>query len=358
MVELEQRPVEFLTFERGDITANVPAKNFYTTKDVTNTLALLGIKQNSTKTYDMIGQLPANSEISNPNDRRVVRKLTQDDLRNIIELSIQKHESPKNIRAYAISSEATIELRGITDYKWKICEPLLNELRSTRKQTEEGVIQTTPLAYKIVKSFFPESAALKQLMLYTIFPDLNRALAPSGWSVVREGQGPKKSINAPWFLRGPDDNGVYDKGVPKAPNQENMYDSASTFTKEKKRAVERAVKQFDRMAFGTSLLHLCLSNLTNPGAKTSFTKNLAQAMSRFLPIGLKLQDVIGKETPQEYFQELIRETVNNSMVGKSHEDLPEKQQEIMPLWNQLKIESGQRPDMVIFEHFNGHSNDL
>lgn len=270
---------------------------------------------------------------------------------------IEMQESAKrpNIRFFLIADDTTIQLSGITDYKWKIYEPLLNALRATRKQTESGEIQITPLAYEIVRKFFPENAS-KNSMFFTVFRELNKALAPNGWSVVREGQGPKKPVGAPWFLKGPNDNGVKAKGVLKVPKQDNMSDSTDSSTKEKKRALERAVEEFDRIAFGTSLLRLCLSSLTRPDAKESFTKNPGQAMSILLPPGLKLQDIIGEKTPQEYFQESIRMAVN-SMAGKTYEELSEKQKPIMPFWNKLKIDSGQRPDMVIFQHFSGPNSN-
>ena len=262
-------------------------------------------------------------------------------------------EKRPNIRSFLIADETTIKLSGISDYKWKIYEPLLNALCTTRAQTESGEIQITPLASEIVKSFFPENVE-ENSMLYTAFQELNKALAPNKWSVIREGQAPKKPVDAPWSLRGPDDNVVQIKLQPKEPNQENIY--GSVFTEEKKRAVEHAVEQFDRMAFGTSLLHRSLSYLTNPDAKAISTKDPVQIMSNLLPKDLQLKDIIENKTPLEYFQESIRMAVN-SMAGKPVEELSEIRKPIVPLWNRLKIDSGQRPDRVIFKHFNGTNSN-
>ena len=228
-------------------------------------------------------------------------------------------EKRPNIRSFLIADETTIKLSGISDYKWKIYEPLLNALCTTRAQTESGEIQITPLASEIVKSFFPENVE-ENSMLYTAFQELNKALAPNKWSVIREGQGLKKPVDAPWFLRGPDDNVVQIKLQP--------YDSV--FTEEKKRAVEHAVEQFDRMAFGASLLHRSLSYLTNPDAKAISTKDPVQIMSNLLPKDLQLKDIIENKTPLEYFQESIRMAVN-SMAGKTVKELSEKQKPIVPL---------------------------
>ena len=252
-----------------------------------------------------------------------------------------------NIRSFPVADGAIIELSGITDYKWGIYEPLLNALRATRKQTESGEMQIIPLAYEIVKSSFTENVSAKSTF-NTAFQELNRALVPSGWSVVKE-QGPKKPIGAPWFLRGPDDNGVYNKGVSKVPKQGDAYEGV--IAEQRKRL---AVAQFDRMAFGTSLLHLCLSHLTNPDAKATFTKDPGEVMSSLLPRGLKLQDIIGEKTPTKYFQESIQEAVN-SMTGKTYEELSKTQQPIMPSWNQLKIDSGQHPVMIICKRFSEHN---
>lgn len=349
MVELEQKLVKPLAFTYRDITANAPAQQTYTAKDVMNTLALLGIKKQSKAIYT---ELVSHSTTPTQPDLRIRHVITQDGFKRIIQNFIQMRESAKrpNTRSFLIADETIVELSGITDYKWKIYEPLLNALRATRKQTESGEIQITPIAYEIVKRFFPENAS-EDSMFYTVFHELNKALTPNGWSVIREGQGPKKPIDAPWFLRGPDDNVVQNKRVSKIPKQDNIYDSD--------RAEQRkhlAVGQFDRMAFGTSLLHLCLSNLTNSDAKAIFTNNSAQVMSNLLPTGLKLQDIIGEKTPQGYFQESIRMAVN-SMAGKNYEELSEKQQAITQLWNRLRIDSKQHPKMVIFQHFSGPNSN-
>lgn len=348
MVELEQRPVKSLAFTYRDLTANAPVQQDYTAKDVMDTLALLGIKKQSKIIYaELVSYLTTPIQP----DLRIRHVITQDGFTRIIQHFIQMQEFAKrpNIRSFLIADETTIQLSGITDYKWKIYEPLLNALRATRKQTESGEIQIIPLAYEIVKSFFPENAS-EDSMFYTVFHELNKALAPNGWSVIREGQGSKKPVHAPWFLRSPDDNVVQNKRQPK-PNKESVFDR--TVSKEKKQAL---VEQFDRMAFGTFLLHLCLSNLTNPDAKAIFTNNPAQVMSNLLPTGLKLQDIIGEKTPQEYFQELIQAAVN-SMAGKTYEKLSEKQQSIMQLWNRLRTDSGQYPKMVIFQHFSGPNSN-
>ena len=74
-------------------------------------------------------------------------------------------------------------------------------------------------------------------------------------------------------------------------------------------------------------------------------------MLSLLPKDLQLKDIIDNKTPLEYFQERINDVVN-SMAGKTYEKLSEIQQKIMPLWNELKKQSGQHPKTVIFEHFN------
>lgn len=340
-----------MTFTNGEKTAEVPHKDTYNAKDVISTLALFGIKKQSKAIYT---ELVSRSTTPTQPDLRIRHVITQDYFERIIQHFIQMQESVKrpNIRSFSIADETTIKLFGITDYKWKIYEPLLMALRATRKQIESGELQITPIAYEVVKRFFPENAS-EDSMFYTVFHELNKALAPNGWSVIREGEGTKKPVDAPWFLRGPDDNVVQNKRVSKVPKQEDIY--ASVVANERKERKRVAVEQFDRMAFGTFLLHLCLSNLTNPDAKAIFTNNPAQVMSSLLPTGLELQDIIGEKTPQEYFQESIQAAVN-SMAGKNYEELSEKQKLIVPLWNRLKIDLGQRPDMVIFKHFSGHDS--
>lgn len=167
---------------------------------------------------------------------------------------------------------------------------------------------------------------------------------------MRAGKGRRKPFDAPWFLRGPDDNGVQNKPQLK-PKQQNTYDM--TVNEQKKRVT---LKQFDPLDFGTSLLHQSLSNLTNPDAKEVFTNDPARLMSSLLPTEIKLQDIIGDKTPQEYFQERIQEAIN-SMAGKAYQELPQKQQPIVPLWNTLKKQSGQHPKTVILEHFSMSNKD-
>ncbi len=259
----------------------------------------------------------------------------------------KKHESSaENVRPYAIdiASETTIELTGITDHNWKVCKPLLDKLRETRKQTESGEIQSAPIPFREIRKMFPEK--ISQQTIFKSFRILNIALSPSGWSVIRVGEKPIKPVYAPWFLRGPEDNGVQNKGQSKQPKRENIHDK--TVSEDKKQV---AMKRFDRLAFGTSLLHQCLSNLTHPDAKAIFTKDPAQAMLSLLPTDIKLQDLIDKKTPLEYFQESIENAVN-SMRGRNYQQLSEKQQTIIELWEELKKQSGQPPKTVVFEHFS------
>lgn len=111
MVESERKPQEFLTFTSGENTAQIPLRQTYNPKDVINTLAVLGIKQQSTETYKIINKLAPNSRISSTSqDNRVRHSLTQEDLTNIVEHSIQKHESARNkpVKNYTLPDTKTI----------------------------------------------------------------------------------------------------------------------------------------------------------------------------------------------------------------------------------------------------------
>lgn len=346
MVELEQKPTQFLTFTIGEKTTQVPLQQTYGAKEVMTTLRGLGMGIHATKVYDLLNQLTESQ--SNPqNDGRLRYKLSQEEFGTTIDHFIQRRESRdgEKVRPYIIdpTNQTVIELRGISDQTWAIYEPLLNALRKTRRQTESGETQIAPIDYQEVRSLFPKNTSPKQI--HMLCYKLKKALAPHGWSIDRQGKGHIKPLQAPWFLRGPADNDIQNKVEPKAKRQANPRDMA--VLEQKKRI---ALEQFDRLAFGTCLLHSCVSILTNPEAKKIFTKNLEQLMSSHLPKGISLQDVIGEKTPEEYFQESIRVAVN-SMAGKTYEELSEIQQKIMPRWNLLKKQSGQRPDMVIFERF-------
>lgn len=349
MVEVEKRPVEFLTFTTGEKTAQVERKDIYKVKDATNTLASLGIKQHTTRTYKIINHLVPNSTISNPNDRRVLHSLSQEDLTKIIEYSIQDHESrnTQNVRPYAIdtANETIIELRGITDYKWRMFEPLLDMLRTTREQTESGETQIIPMPYVEVQEFFPEDTPTKSI--HTAFLELNTALAPNGWSIMRKGEGPRKPIDAPWFLRGPDDNGLQSTRNPVYAQLRREYNKSVA-----EQRSETAEKRFDHEVFETSLLLHCVSNLSNPYAKATFTKNPVQAMTSILTADVRLQKIIGDEIPPlEFFKKSI-EGATKRMRGKTREELSEIQEKILPMWNRVRIDYGQHPKTVIFEHFS------
>lgn len=335
-----------MTFLNGDITANPPVKQTYTSRDVFETLGQLGIKKHYTTIYAGLLELAPRSRISTPDDGHIHYSLPQDDFKRIIHHFIQMQESPRrpNIRSFEITDGTTIELRGINDFNWKVCKPLLDELRTTRKQTESGEIKITPVPFKEVRRLFPSNTS--QQSIFRLFKILNTAINPSGWSIIRVGEGPRKPVDAPWFLEGPNDNGVQNKGQPKKPVQKNIFDRSIS---EERRQI--AEKTFDRIAFATSLLLNCVANLSHPDAKAIFTKDATQLMLSLLPTNVRLQNVIGEKTPQEYFQESIQMAIND-MAGKTYEELPEQQKPIMPFWNILRIESGKPPKTVIFEHFS------
>lgn len=266
---------------------------------------------------------------------------------------VQKREprDTKKDRLYLIdiANEIVIKLQGITEYKWKIYEPLLDALRTTRTQTETGEIQTTPITRQEVKSFFPEKVS--DGIINNAFQDLNKAMSHSGWSVDREGRKSKIPIDAPWYLSGPDENGDQKNGQATKSKQEDIY--VTSVNEQRKRIAE---KHFDRIDYGTKLLHSWLTHHTNPNAKKFFTTNLEEFMSNYLPPDLKLDRIIGKKTSKEAFQELIGDVLK-SMEGKTYEELPEIQKPILPMWNSLKKQSGQHPKTIILESFSTHDSN-
>lgn len=253
----------------------------------------------------------------------------------------------KNIRSFEITDGEIIEPEGITHYKWLTCEPLLNALRTTRIQTESGEVQISPISYEKVRSLFPKGT--RWTTIYNSLQMLNNSLAPSGWSILRQGEATKKPIDAPWFLRGPDDGAQNNE----QPNPQQKTISNRTLGGEKR---EAALKQFDPLAYGDRLLLSFLTNVLHPEFEKNFTKDLCQFMSSCLPADLKLRDILGNKTPQECFQEIIKNSIN-SMAGKTYEELSEIQQKIMPRWNELKINSGQHPKIAISEHFSEHDSN-
>jgi len=350
MVESEQKPPQFLTFKHADATATIPVQATYIANDVMKINSALGINLDPSRIYEVIRRLAPNSKVPNQDDLRITHSLTQHDLQSVVKHFIESDEAKKNknIRSFEITDDEIIDLEGITDFYWIICEPLLNALRTTRNQTESGEIQITPIPFKEVRKLFPDK--ISQQTIFKLFKILNTSLNPSGWSIEQEGKGPKKPFDAPWFLSGPDDNGVQNKRQPEKPKQKNIFERNLADLRR-----ESAKKNFDRIDFGTGLLHCSLSHLIHPEAKKTFTKNLKDFMSSFLPPDLKLQDVIGDKTLQEYFADSINVAEQNAS-GKKYEQLSVKQKAIVNSWFLLELESGNDPKTVIFEHFSGHNS--